>query len=59
MKKYLNDADDKFLKFLELIKRVFPGKKVRQTLSHISNDVECPSVLDSAANSSLVDLFSD
>ena len=58
-KKYLNNAEDKSLTFLELIKRVYPGKKVRQPLTDISNSTECSEVSDSASNSSLVDLFDD
>ena len=56
-KKYLNNAEDKFLTFLELKKRVYPGKKVRQPLTAMSNSAECSEVSDNAANSSLVDLF--
>ena len=62
-KKYLNNAEAKFLTFLELIERVYPGKKnakkVRQPLTDISNSTECSEASDSAANSSLVDLFDD
>ena len=57
-KKYLNHADDQFLTFLELIKRVYPAKKLRQPLADISNNADCSEVSDSAANSS-VDLFDD
>lgn len=36
-KKYLNDESDKFCKFLELIKRVYPTKR-RQPLTSVAND---------------------
>lgn len=55
-KKYLNDAEDKFLEFLNLIKKVYPGKKKRQPLSEIPVKVEEEEV---AANSSLQDIFDD
>ena len=58
-KKYLNDVSDKFGKFLELIKRVNQGKKVRQPLTEISNVDECSHASNSSANSSFVDLFDD
>ena len=57
-KKYLNHAEDLFLTFLELIKRVHPAKKQRQPLTDISNNADCSEVSDSAANSSF-DLFDD
>jgi hypothetical protein len=36
-KKYLNDENDKFSKFFELIKRVYPTKR-RQPLTPVAND---------------------
>ena len=47
------------LTFLELIKTVYPGKKVPQPMADISNNAECSEVSESAVNSSLVDLFDD
>ena len=53
-KKYLNDVHEKNGKFLDLIKRVYPGKKVRQSLIEISNVAECSTALISAANTYLM-----
>ena len=55
-RKNRNDVSDNFLK---LIKRVYPGKKVRQPLTEIPNVNECSQASNSLANSSFVDLFDD
>ena len=57
-KKNLNDAEDKFLEFLNLIKKVYPGKKRRKPLSEIKVNVDEEEASE-AVNSSLQDLFDD
>ena len=39
-KNYLNDAEDKFTEFLNLITKVYPGKKRRKPLSEIPVNVD-------------------
>lgn len=60
-KKYLNDSDDKFLTFLNLIKKVYPGQKKRAPLAEIAQNVDLieHSDTDEPDNSSLLDLFDD
>ena len=58
-KKHLNDTDDKFLTFLNLINKVYPGKEQREPLRDITQIVENQAVDAEPANSSLMDIFDD